>query len=413
MGDETLTQLRQCRELRGWTQQELADALARTAWDLYQQRVGINADMVSKWERGIKVPSALYRRVLHRTLPGVSPSSIGGVAQSYGRPDVPTLDHEPISDVAARSLWLTSTQTSSEYLDAVEGLISAVVDSYEKQGPRALIGTVVQRRRDVELHLRRPQPIKQVSRLFTLAGQLSGLLAYMSVNLGRFHLADAYCDEAFALAQHAEDRELQAWSRGTASLSSYYAGDFAMALATARDGLRYAAGGAQAIRLAINGEARALARLGNNAGAKRAVDLAYLVASRNDTPAGVTSCISFGPYGSARTAANAATVYVDLSDHEMVEHHARLALPECEASESVWSQSLVRLDVARSLMKGKRPEVEQAAALASEALTISSERPITSVLQRSRDVMAAATPFAPLPELDHLAATLALASTRT
>lgn len=55
---------RQLRQERGLTQQDVADALCRLARVHEQRGVGVNADMVSKWERGQKKPSAIYRRLL-------------------------------------------------------------------------------------------------------------------------------------------------------------------------------------------------------------------------------------------------------------------------------------------------------------------------------------------------------------
>lgn len=409
MTTTALGSIRARREGKGWTQQELADGIARAAWDQHRRQVGVNADMVSKWERAAKTPSPFYRRLLSAVL--------GTVAVS---PAHSTHTFEPANDngfdspaeVAERMAWLASSPTSAEQLNALEGFIDVIVDDYETAGPSKLIGASTRRRRQIEHQLRTPQPPGRQQRLFRVAGRLSGLLGYMSVNLGRFKLADAYCAEAFALAGYADDLELQAWSRGTASLSAYYAGDYRAALATAQDGQRYARGGPQAIRLAINGEARALARLGDARGARNAVELAYTTASRCDTTPGITSCISFGPYGHARTAANAATVHVDLGDHAQVEQHAAAALPACEASKSVWSQSLIRLDVARSLIEIAHPQVERASALVSEALTISADRPITSVLQRSNDFLTSAARFGPIPELDQLTSTLDYVNSR-
>lgn len=48
----------------GWTQQDLAERLVRAAWFESQERVGVNADMVAKWERGAKGISPRYRRLL-------------------------------------------------------------------------------------------------------------------------------------------------------------------------------------------------------------------------------------------------------------------------------------------------------------------------------------------------------------
>ena len=57
-------QLREHRERLGLTQVETADALAALAWERDRERVGVDAAMVSKWERGTKRPARLYRKLL-------------------------------------------------------------------------------------------------------------------------------------------------------------------------------------------------------------------------------------------------------------------------------------------------------------------------------------------------------------
>src|SRR3989442_5159481 len=64
-----------------------------------------------------------------------------------------------------------------------------------------------------------------------------------------------------------QDRwDLQAWVRGTESLSAYYQKRYTDALELARDSQRHAHGGPQTIRLAVHGEARALGRMGDRRG---------------------------------------------------------------------------------------------------------------------------------------------------
>lgn len=58
------SRLRQLREERGWTQQEAAEQLARLAWFRDHKHVGVNADMVAKWERGAKGISPYYVALL-------------------------------------------------------------------------------------------------------------------------------------------------------------------------------------------------------------------------------------------------------------------------------------------------------------------------------------------------------------
>ncbi len=60
----TRPKLRALREERGWTQQDVAEQISRLAWLREHEHVGINADMVAKWERGNKTPSPRYRELL-------------------------------------------------------------------------------------------------------------------------------------------------------------------------------------------------------------------------------------------------------------------------------------------------------------------------------------------------------------
>lgn len=58
--------LRELRLEQGWTQQEVADRMARLAWSRsgQEQPIGVTADMVAKWERGAKGISPRYRALL-------------------------------------------------------------------------------------------------------------------------------------------------------------------------------------------------------------------------------------------------------------------------------------------------------------------------------------------------------------
>ena len=78
----TRPRLRALREERGWTQQEVAEQIGRLAWLRRRERVGVNADMVAKWERGEKRPSPRYRELLCLLFGADAPTlGIGGAAQ--------------------------------------------------------------------------------------------------------------------------------------------------------------------------------------------------------------------------------------------------------------------------------------------------------------------------------------------
>lgn len=61
--------LRELRMAQGWTQQDVADRMARLEWARHRKPgtsrpLGVNADMVGKWERGEKGVSSRYRVLL-------------------------------------------------------------------------------------------------------------------------------------------------------------------------------------------------------------------------------------------------------------------------------------------------------------------------------------------------------------
>lgn len=74
--DSERPRLREYRQQLGWTQQEMADRLANLAWMQREKHVGVNADMIAKWERGVKGVSARYRELLCRLF-GVTPEQLG------------------------------------------------------------------------------------------------------------------------------------------------------------------------------------------------------------------------------------------------------------------------------------------------------------------------------------------------
>jgi transcriptional regulator with XRE-family HTH domain len=79
MADQSMNGSPRLRDYRRgcmMTQQEVAERLDELAWLLHKRRVGINPDMVSKWERGQKRPSAFYLKLLC-ALYDASPADLG------------------------------------------------------------------------------------------------------------------------------------------------------------------------------------------------------------------------------------------------------------------------------------------------------------------------------------------------
>ncbi|MGH8077085.1 MAG: hypothetical protein ACREPE_07145, partial [Lysobacter sp.] len=360
----------------------------REFWQSCDDLLGAGGDLLASYDR----LTAAIERQAHAELRQTHAQLTAGQAGLSGHRVL-----ESPTEILARRATLHSSALTAELLADLEQLVVNVVDRYETEGPLALAPETVQARRLVDQLLAGNQRLHQRARLFELAGKLSGQLSYMAINLGNFRAARAYGAEAFELARFIGHDDLSAWVRGTQSLAAYYTSDYRQSLVLAQDGQRYAKNGIQAVRLAINGEARALGKLRDRRGVTEAVTNAYRLLECFPPAAGMTPCISFGIYSEARTASNAATAYLSIADTKQVLTYTEYATRIVDASPSRWSRALVRLDTATALLKGEKPEPEGASLLGSEAIAAARYMRIESIRQRTRDLATELRPWLHLP----------------
>jgi len=313
-------------------------------------------------------------------------------------PSLPLLLDSPI-DIVRRMSSLGASTMDDFTVAEMENLVVEVIADYERIGPVAVgPGLVAQRRWLHECLLERHPPRIGV-RLYSLAAHMSGILASVALDVRSFSMARSYAAEAFQLADLVGDPELGAWVRGTQSLIEYYAGRYQLAVDLARDGLRRSPRGAQSIRLTVNGEARALARLGDTAGVDAAVDRAVaLHESLPQTPE-LSASLDVGPYCAARIHGNAATAYLTLGRSASVLDHGQWALEVFDPRELQGPRALTRLDMATALLGSDQADPARAAALAVEAVGLPGADGFAAVLQRAGEFLAAAEPFRTVPEM--------------
>lgn len=309
-------------------------------------------------------------------------------------------------DVARRLTSTTSSNIDPATMTLLVQQVGAIVDRYEADGPHKLGPRTAELRNFIQTLLEGRQPPRQRTELFRLAAQASGLLSYMAVNAGHEANAEAYSTEALQLAQEIDDSELMMWVFGTRSLGAYYAGRYGQALEWADAGLAIDRCNPQAIRLLANGRARALGKLGDPTGARRAIAEAEDLSSEYRLPDGLTPCISFAPYSIARTLANAATAHVALGNTREVMQYAEQVDELVEQSDSAWSRALVRLDVATALLADPQPDVEHAMTLGMQALEAGGGPPIRSVVQRAGELHTMAAAWQQMPAVGDYAEAL-------
>ncbi|MCX4469435.1 helix-turn-helix domain-containing protein [Micromonospora sp. NBC_01655] len=298
---------------------------------------------------------------------------------------------EPEDTIAARRSALTTSIDDDARLAHLEDEVRQAIADNERCPPATLVARLRPLRACVDQLMAGRQHPPQRARLYTAAAHLSGLLAALALDLRAFRVAHAYAAEAFDLAHAAQQPDTQAWARATQSLVAFYTGNHRDALAYAEDGLRHAGTGPHRIRLTINGQARALAHLGDRHGVDRAVDRAFRLLTEHPPDGQVSTSLTLGPYCPLRTAANAATAYLTLGHTTDVASHLTTAIAAFDTAQLRGPQALSRLDLATAHLHADDPD--QAAELALQALTLTADQRFESVHQRTHQFLTAAHPL--------------------
>jgi hypothetical protein len=304
---------------------------------------------------------------------------------------------ESVAEIVERMRRVGQSNVDEVRLSYLERAADAAILSSERQSPADLMPYVRDTRHFVDDLLTGKQHPGQRERLYVTAVKLSGLLGSLALDLGHWKSARAYGMEAFELATFLDKPVLQAWACATQSLIEYYAGNYHDALAFAQHGQQLADGGPQSVRLALNGEARALARLRNADGVADAVERGMAFLDGLPPARGVSPSLSLDVYCRARSAANAATAYLAIRQADKASEYAGAALVAFDAAGLRGPQALSRLDQASALLMGRRPEPEQACAVLADALSRVENERFESVVQRSREFLRSADPWEGLP----------------
>nr|WP_024126531.1 helix-turn-helix transcriptional regulator [Streptomyces sp. FR1]AHE39150.1 Hypothetical protein pFRL3_373 [Streptomyces sp. FR1] len=372
--------LRTIRRLTGMSQSDVA------------AHTGLDQGEISRLEAGSRRLKSIDKIIPFLESLGV-PRELSPI-RTPGTTDVLPLHVEPEwddpVDVAAALNELLATNTAFAALETAETALARIVDLYELDGPTGM-SRLAAKTRKLRSHLqgllRGQQPPSHRAALFRITARTSAVLGYMAVNAGRHHLAESYCAEAVGLAGDIGDLETVMWAYGTRSLSAYYRGDFEEAVRWADTGIALAPLHPQAIRLQVNGRARALSRMKDSDGAIRAIETAEDLSARHSVTTQLTPCISLEPYGVTRTLANAITAYVGLGDTAEVRRYADEISDHVATAESDWTRSLVRLDEATAHVSGSQPDLEHAMLLGRQVLQDAEDGPlILSVVQRAHEL---------------------------
>ncbi|MGH3779021.1 MAG: helix-turn-helix domain-containing protein [Pseudonocardiaceae bacterium] len=392
--DSERPRLREYRLQLGWTQQEMADRLAHLAWMERREHVAVNADMIAKWERGVKGVSARYRELLCRLF-GVTPDQLGlrNVPVSAAARSVPPGEDQSLVamlDNAARLLdqlgaagtalaphmlhaWkdaVTTRRTMLGLLDPaatdpvghartttatiadLEQLADRYHALYETADPAALMTPVAAHLRMTADALRRTPTPDERRRLLRNQAQVAILAGRLAADdLGNPMSGRAYNTLALDSAREAGDDRLTALAHGHAAQLAAAEGMTTAALdhlITATEHTR----SAPAIASWLAGiEAITKADRGDHAAARHALDRAHAAQSQPDSPTPASPHDS----GIANLAAATGHVLLRAGDHSGVREALTTALDELHPTDRR-QRVLVLVDLATAeLHSGNLP----------------------------------------------------------
>jgi transcriptional regulator with XRE-family HTH domain len=440
------------RAARGrMTQEQEAEALCNLA-STKGQHPGINAKMVSNWERGIQTPSKENRALLIEYF-GRSAEALGLDQPTLEQPpqgcplaplvayagfaqEPPAADDEALFGAGALTTAGTgegATTKRRTILKAIGGGLSSLVlgarsaataDSVELtrqvagnstatleqlnlvverlgltylSTPPAEVFDEAHHYRQIVTQLLKERPtLTQRPDLYVVAGWLSALLGDAAFDLGDQLSARIHLNTAWQLAHETDHHALGGWVRGTQSMIALYTGRPREALALARAGQAFATSSPIAkVRLPAH-EARAAARLGDRRATDNALDRAHRAFGSLTGEAKAHTIFGFEetylPF-------YAGTCYLWLHDPAKTQEHTSLVITSYEtatgAERSPGDQALARIDLATSYLQQR--EVEEACRVGSTALDIYSEFPIESVARRSHELGSTLEPWTDVP----------------
>ena len=183
--------LRECRRVNDLTQVDAAEALAKLAWVRDGRRVGINADMVSKWERGLKEPSRSYRGLID-------------AASREGQPAAP-----PVA-VEAPQIELPVGRLTPEMVTFMDDLLNSYTRADNALGPAYLLRVASQHVLGLEPLLAgangqlRRRGLRLCSRFAEFAG-------WLSQDAGDLVAAEHWTDRALDFVEEDDDPTLRAY----------------------------------------------------------------------------------------------------------------------------------------------------------------------------------------------------------
>ncbi|WP_051451492.1 helix-turn-helix domain-containing protein [Actinospica robiniae] len=344
--------LRTLRLDRGWTQQQLADAVRTEVLRATGQHCAVDSAWVGRLERGaIKWPGAQYRAAL-RTVLGGATDAVLGLA---GSRTVIGSAKAAIEPAAGHFEQLRRSLVGSVSDGALSNM---VIDDFEQMVVRygllsrdhpagLLLEDLTADLAQVQSLIERPRALSTAFALTRLAANMCGLICLTLVKLDRRPEFRRWARVARVAARETGDSATVSWVLAQEAYGHYYADDLEEALAAARDAQSATTGGrGVGAVLAAALEARILGTQGNRQGCVRAIGLAE--ERLGMLPADQVNDSAFG-YDEGQLRFHEGNAYTRLGDTAAAWLAQQRAL-ELTGAADYMDQALTRLDRATCLV---------------------------------------------------------------
>lgn len=221
-----------------------------------------------------------------------------------GLGQVPIKELAMTAEESAQFIRRAGATANAELIEQLSDEVRALAVDFVKRPPYAVFEPIAKLRREVFTILDGHVRPEYLSDLYLLAGQLTGLLAHASADLGQPQIADAHARTAWMCADLSGQNALRAYVRWIQSNIAYWSGDYARAAETARSGQQYLSDGSGMLRLASQ-EARSWAACGEAEQVMRALQAAQEARDSLPNRAGEAGVFWFNPGKAAYYAAEA------------------------------------------------------------------------------------------------------------
>jgi hypothetical protein len=396
--------LRQHRALLSLTLEEVAAELSQLAWAHYGIHVGVNADMVGKWERGKKRPSKLYRQLLC-LLYQCSAKELG-LGEPLGVSERRPAGGLVVPPPGFGGRWperpLRVTEATVHNLESVT---AAYRRMYHTVAAHDLIDDVAQHAQTTAGFWRRtgdPELRRSLAAATSEVTMLAGRMSFF--DLGRPSQAEPYYRDALEAAQEAQDRPLQAVVLGNKSFLPRSRGDFAAALQLLDEAKRLVPDDPIVRSWAMALEAMTKAWAHEPAESLAALDAAESVL---DDAAPETVPVWFDYYDRSRLAGFKGQVHIRLAQPEPAHAVLEEAIGELDPDAAKQRACYLADQATVCVDQG---EVDQACQLGIEALHLLTEVEYETGVQRVRDLRARLRPWPHHPAVVDLTEQLLLVS---